>query len=160
MKPTISKKIILVGNFGVGKTSLIDKFVHHKFSENYLSSLGVKIDKKSIELEDSIVNLLIWDISGEISMQKINHSYYLAAHGIIYVYDLSRPSTFEKTAEDLIFFNTILPNAPLILAANKSDLIQESDLESISPFSEAIFTSAKEGKNVEILFSQIAQKLI
>ncbi len=160
MKTTVSKKIILVGNFGVGKTSLIEKFVHHKFSDNYLSTLGVKIDKKAIETEENIINLLIWDIAGEISMQKINHSYYLAAHGIIYVYDLSRPSTFEKTAEDIIFFNSILPNAPIVLAANKSDLIDKNDLELINPFKEAIFTSAKEGENVELLFTQIALKLV
>ena len=95
----ISKKICLVGDFSVGKTSLIRRFVENKFSDRYLSTVGVKISRKSIEVETAIasqlVNLLIWDIEGQTKFQSIATSYLKGASGSIIVADITRPETLE-----------------------------------------------------------------
>lgn len=158
----ISKKIILVGNFGVGKTSLVSRFVHEKFSDHYLTTIGVKIDKKVIELKGNHVNLILWDIAGETSSTKVPKNYILGAHGVMYVFDCTRPETFENLSEDIFLFRKEIPNAPLIVLGNKSDLLEESSIEKIkaSIKSEFLFTSAKTGENVEEAFLSLTNNLL
>ena len=67
----ISKKVILTGSFGVGKTSLFNRFIYQEFNDKYLTSIGVKVNKKQIKVEDKEVSLLVWDIAGEISQDKV-----------------------------------------------------------------------------------------
>ena len=161
----LSKKVILIGNFGVGKTSLTNAFVHKRFSEDYLTTLGVKIDKKTIEIaaqnddeEDTQVTLLIWDIAGEVAQEKVNKAYYLGCHGIIYVFDVTRPSTFEKMKEDLAYVATLLPKAQVIIVGNKVDLIDVNTLETGLKYD--YLSSAKTGENVEKMFLELSKKII
>jgi len=84
----ISKKVIITGSFGVGKTSLFNRFLYSKFDEKYLTTIGVKVDKKVINIDGQDLNLLIWDIAGEISQNKVPHSYFLGTSGVIYVFEL------------------------------------------------------------------------
>ncbi len=158
----ISKKIILIGNFGVGKTSLVRQFVHQKFSDEYLTTLGVKIDKKNVEINDTSVNMIIWDIAGEVSQTKVPTSYYLGSHGIIYVFDLTRPSTFQNVEDDLNYIQKLLPNVPICFTGNKKDLLTEEELQEtikVIPREVNFFTSALTGESIEEMFQYIAEKM-
>ena len=161
--PKISKKIILVGSFGVGKTSLMGRFVHHKFSEQYLSTLGVKIDKKVINIDDTELTMLLWDIAGEITQSKVPQSYFLGAAGIIFVFDLTRSSTYLNLASELEYLHKILPGVPYCIAGNKKDLLEDGALEKIKnelPIPCDFFTSARTGEHVEEIFTALGKKMI
>jgi len=159
----ISKKIVLIGHFGVGKTSLVKRFVQEKFSEEYHTSIGVKVDKKVVVLGDAKVSLLIWDIAGEASLESIPDSYLLGAHGSIYVFDYSREVTYENISDQISIIKNKLLNVPLVIVGNKSDLIDEYVREQILAeisLAGIISTSAKLGEGVESLFEDLARKLI
>ncbi|MCS6795702.1 MAG: Rab family GTPase [Raineya sp.] len=156
---TYSKKVILIGNFGVGKTSLTKRFVYQKFSEEYLTTLGVKIDKKIIELGEDLINLMIWDIAGEVTQTRVNTSYYLGSNGVLYVFDVTRPSTYENMQADIEYVQKILPNVPILKIANKADLISPEQLKQL-PVSYDFLCSAKTGENVENAFLALAQAMI
>lgn len=159
----LSKKIILLGHFGVGKTSLIKRFVHQIFSEEYITTIGVKIDKKVVSLNGKEVSLIIWDIAGENARQKVPESYKIGAHGVIFVFDLTRPSSYQKLAEDIEHMQNILPPIPFILVGNKLDLIDEERMAIIQqtlPDHDYIFSSAKTGAHVEDLFVNLTKLMI
>ena len=156
---TYSKKIILIGNFGVGKTSLTRQFVYQKFSEEYLTTLGVKIDKKVIELGENLVNLMIWDIAGEVTQTRVNTSYYLGSNGVMYVFDVSRPSTYEQMEADIEYVQNLLPNVPIIRIANKADLLSEEQIRQI-PVKYDFLCSAKNNQNVETAFQKLTQFML
>ena len=158
-----SKKVILLGNFGVGKTSLVRQYVFHKFSEEYMTTIGVRIDKKVVAIDEDEVSLIIWDIAGESTHQKIPDSYKLGAHGIIYVIDILRPSTYRSIEEEMFSLQELLPNAPIVKVANKIDLLTEKERVEIVndlPLNDYVLCSAKNGENVENAFHKLAGKLV
>ncbi|MEM9821132.1 MAG: Rab family GTPase [Bacteroidota bacterium] len=159
----ISKKVILTGSFGVGKTSLFNKFIYNKFSDKYLTTIGVKVNKKTISIDGRDLSLLIWDIAGEVSQDKVPTSYFLGASGIIYVFDLTRPSTYKKIKEDLAYLNEITKGAVIKIVGNKKDLVDEGQIAEVRAQIEQewdIITSAKTGENVEDLFHGMGRDLI
>ncbi|WP_020528563.1 Rab family GTPase [Flexithrix dorotheae] len=159
----ISKKVVLIGKYGVGKTSLIQQFVHQRFSEKYLTTIGVKIDKKTVNIDGTELNMLIWDIAGESTNTKIPKSYHLGAHGAIYVFDLTRPSTYENIVSELNNLKKLISNVPIQLVGNKSDLLDEKNIHQIInslPLEISFLTSAKTGKNVESMFSALGKALL
>ena len=159
----ISKKVILTGSFGVGKTSLFNRFIHQQFSDKYLTTIGVKVNNKSIKVGDETVSMMIWDIAGEVSQDKVPTSYFLGASGIIYVMDLSRPLTFTNLEADIQFLRELLPFGTIIIVANKRDLVNVEQLDSIKaelPRSLDYITSAKTGENVEELFFEMGKRLL
>lgn len=159
----VSKKIILTGSFSVGKTSLISRFVYQTFSAEYKTTLGVKIDRKTVELNDCIVNMMIWDIGGELSQTRVPETYFLGSGGIIYVFDISRPSGFAQIADDIEIIRHKLKNVPIVVVGNKIDLLDAVTLEEVKqilPVTTHFFTSAKEGINVEEVFTHIAQEMV
>lgn len=99
----ISKKIILTGSFGVGKTSLFNQFIHQTFDDKYITTIGVKVNNKVVEVNERKVSMMVWDIAGEVSQEKVPVAYFLGARGIIYVMDLSRPLTFNNLQADIFF---------------------------------------------------------
>ncbi|MEM0999135.1 MAG: Rab family GTPase [Bacteroidota bacterium] len=152
----ISKKVILLGHFGVGKTSLVRQFVHQKFSEEYLTTIGVKVDKKQIPVADRLLTMIIWDIEGGAVQSKLPQSYFLGAHGIIYVFDLTRPSTYGRIEDELAYFRDLLPKASLQIIGNKKDLLGAEELARFErEFSGQcdFLSSAKTGENVETMFA-------
>ena len=158
-----SKKVILTGSFGVGKTSLFNQFVFNQFSDKYLTTIGVKVNKKEIVVENQDLSLMIWDIAGEVTQNKVPNSYFLQASGIIYVYDLTRPMTLDKVNEDLDYLYNIVPNAVIKLIGNKKDLVTEEQAKQIIASSSVVtdfVTSAKTGENVENLFFQIGKEML
>ena len=159
----ISKKVILVGHFGVGKTSLIRRFVHQKFSDEYLTTIGVKIDKKVLQISGQEVTLIIWDIAGETNQVKTPKSYQLGAHGVLYVFDITRPSTYENLHEQLGYLNNLLPQARVEVIANKTDLLSAEEQENVISalqLDKIYATSAKTGENVEAIFEVLAKAMI
>lgn len=126
---TTAKKICLVGDFSVGKTSLIRRFVDNQFSDEYLSTVGVKLSRKLVNLPEQAdgssqnVELLIWDIEGQTQFKAIAPSYLQGAKGAIIVADVKRPDTLEHLHNHLALFFKINPTGKVIVALNKADLI-------------------------------------
>ena len=159
----INKKVILTGSFGVGKTSLFNQFLYQRFSDKYMTTIGVKVDKKAMEIEGESLTMLIWDIAGEVSQDKVPSSYFLGASGIIYVCDLSRPITFNNIEKDLEYLRKMLPGVAIKLVGNKRDFVTQEQVQSLQEnLANAfdILTSAKTGENVEHLFYEIGKELI
>ena len=158
-----SKKVILTGSFGVGKTSLFNQFIFSRFSDRYLTTIGVKVNKKVVNINGREVPLLIWDIAGEVAQDKVPNTYFLGASGIIYVFDLTRPLTYKNIKEDLEYLQDLLPGVLVKVVGNKKDLVDENEIikvreDCILPID--IITSAKTGENVEALFNNLAGELI
>lgn len=160
----ISKKIVLLGHFGVGKSSLIRRFVENTFSENYRVTIGVHIFKKEVHIpsgED--VSLVIWDLEGNDDINQTRPSYLIGTSGFIYVFDLSRPVTYSTLNPDLNYIKSNFPKTPLKVVGNKADLVtkdfikQNNDI--FKPFVD-YYTSAKTGSKVEDLFTRLATELI
>ncbi len=155
----IRKKIILIGDIGVGKTSLIKRFVKQEFSDEYLSTIGVRVDKKTIQLEEEIVHLLIWDLAGEIMQNKAYESYIKGAAGIIGVFDITRPSSLKSVKAHMISIESKNPDIEVMLIGNKLDLAEEFNVD-LSNISCDFLTSAKTGEKTNEALSQIAKTLI
>lgn len=161
----ISKKIVLIGHFGVGKTSLIRRFVENTFSEDYKVTIGVHISKKNIAISDgkTSVSLIIWDLEGQDDIKKTRISYLLGTHGFIYVFDLTRPETFKNLKSELSFLKENYPTIPVKVVGNKMDLVNKIYLTQYSDVFKPLvdyFVSAKTGSRVEMLFSKLANELI
>ena len=171
----VSRKICLLGDFGVGKTSLIRRFVDQQFSDQYLSTVGVKISRKLVESttpesqQPFSLQLLVWDIEGSTKFKAVSSSYLQGAKGVIIVGDMTRQDTLTHLAEHLQHFSVINPTGRAVIALNKSDLIEPEKLENLLPkfqFADqgnvlATYpTSAKTGENVDAIFQLLVQNLI
>ncbi len=160
----IKKKIILTGSFGVGKTSLFSRFIYSEFDEKYLTTIGVKVDKKTINIDnDTNLNIMLWDIAGEVAQDKVPLSYFLGTSGIIYVFDLTRPMTYNNIMADIEYLKNILPEATVKIIGNKKDLVTTTHIESVIsglPVECDMTTSAKTGENVEQLFQSMGEALM
>ncbi len=176
---TLSKKICLVGDYAVGKTSLVRRFVDRQFSDRYLSTIGVKISRKLVPLPEddqyedlthpTAVQLLIWDVEGQTKFQRIAPSYLQGSSGSIIVADVTRPDTLEHLRDHVNLVRTISPAGSVILALNKADLIDPSELEKITNRLESLvlaeqcplyWTSAKSGDNVDRIFTELSSALV
>lgn len=159
----ISKKVILTGSFGVGKTSLFNRFIFSRFSDKYLTTIGVKVNKKTLNINGRELSMLVWDIAGEVSQDKVPTSYFLGASGVLYVFDLTRPSTFANIKTDLEYLNKVIPDTIIKVVGNKMDLVSAEELTGIKaniqhPWD--ILTSAKTGDHVEELFNELGVSLL
>lgn len=159
----IQKKICMVGVFGTGKTCLVQQYVHSIFSVKYLTTVGVKIDKKQVKVGDTDVNLLLWDLEGRDGVRDITTSYIRGAHGVIYVADGTRPETVQQLSDIRNLVADAVGDIPSIIALNKIDLTNEWKLtpeQEESAGGEGIHrlkTSAKTGQGVEAAFQWLAQ---
>lgn len=163
----IQKKICLLGDFAVGKTSLVRRYIEGSFDDKYLSTIGIKISRKLLTRVGYQLNLLIWDLAGGEKFSGHDKNYLRGAAGALLVCDLTRSETFpilSKYAQQLI---EISPEAEMIIAANKADLIEGdlaslTDLEALSKSlaCQFLFTSAKTGENVENIIEILADKLV
>ncbi|NEP41951.1 MAG: GTP-binding protein [Okeania sp. SIO2H7] len=160
----------MVGDFGVGKTSLIRRFVDRQFSDKYLSTVGVKISKKKVDLsEEKSVQLLIWDLEGHTKFKAIAPSYLQGASAAIIAADVTRQETIDNMEERLQLFLSVNPKGMAIFALNKADLIEPEqvaklleDIKEKQPdrVIAAYSTSAKTGENVDEMFNLISAKMI
>ena len=159
-----TKKICVIGDFGVGKTSLVARFVHHAFSDKYLSTVGVSIKTKIVRLDTSQqVKLIIWDIAGEDALSSTAERYLRGANGLLVVADGTRPATLESADKLLLEAQSKIGEVPAIRLINKADLTQEwaaTELTETSAIKDMVTTSAKTGLNVEAAFEQMAGSLV
>ena len=151
----LAYKVVMVGDFGVGKTSLVKRFVENSFSEEYLSTIGVAISKK--RLNDS--TLMLWDIEGHTEFKPIFKQYLLGAKGFVIVADINRQNTIDSIAKHIELCHNVVADAPICIALNKSDLhynLPDESIEELKKLSPSILeivkTSAKESQMVEELF--------
>lgn len=162
----LQKKVCMVGAFATGKTSLVERFVKSIYSEIYQTTVGVKIDKKTVNLGKQEVNMILWDIHGEDEFQKVRMSYLRGSSGYILVVDGTRRYTFDKAIMLQHRVEETVGTVPFILLLNKSDLTDEWDIDegAIAELSEkgwtVIKTSAKTGLGVEEAFFILAKKMI
>lgn len=158
-----SKKIILLGHFGVGKSSLVKRFVHSMFSSDYQTTIGVKIDKKVLLTPTHEMKMLLWDIEGAPDQTRLPRSYFMGAHGILYVCDVTRPATYERLDEAIPQLHEKSPGAALVVLGNKTDLVgdqQIDDLTAAHPDRFDFLCSAGTGVNVESAFETLAHKIL
>ena len=167
------KKICLIGPGGVGKTSLIKRFILNIFDDKYLRTLGTKVSKKVVNLEfpekELQVNLtmMVWDIMGQESFRPIlQDSYFFGTEGCLAVCDSTNVETMEALDEWVASLHKIAKDAQLIILANKSDLSESQvvDKEKLETFASrynapCFFTSAKTGDNVEKAFYELGKLL-
>jgi small GTP-binding protein len=158
----LQKKICMVGVFGTGKTALVQRFVHSIFSARYLSTVGVKIDRKEIAVNGQPVMLLLWDLEGRDDHHDINPSYLRGAHGLIYVVDGTRRETCSQMFEIRDVVTAQLGAIPSVVAINKTDLTDQWQLTAADEAAvdargiHRIRTSAKTGEGVEAMFQWLA----
>ncbi len=164
---SVKKKIVLLGDGAVGKTSLIRRFVMNKFDEKYITTIGTRVSKKILTVENYEVTLMIWDILGQKGYERVQWASFKGADGALLVTDLTRKSTFDSFESYWIpELYKIAPNIPLVFLGNKRDLpnweVQEEDIKSIADKYGAVYhlTSAKTGDNVEKAFLEITRFII
>jgi small GTP-binding protein len=165
----ITKKICLLGDFNVGKTSLIRRFVEDKFSDQYLSTVGVKVSRKSIDIHTNLdvnqVNLIVWDLEGQTKFKEITPNYLKGASGAIIVADLTRSNSLNNITQHINLFLEINPHSAIAIALNKADLVPVEKLTKLmelysfydcKQIVKTYKTSAKTGEGVVDLFQELA----
>jgi len=164
----IQKKICLLGDFGVGKTSLIRRFVEDRFDDRYLTTIGVKISRKTIARSYGSMSMLIWDLAGSTGFDSISNSSYMqGTAGAVIVCDITRRETLAIFSEYARQARIMNPKIHLVFVCNKADLenervITDEDLSSVSStFGDGMYflSSAKTGERVEDAFFSLAEKI-
>lgn len=156
----------MVGAFATGKTSLVSRFVFSLFSEKYLTTVGVKIDKKALDVKERNVNLILWDLYGEDEFQKIRLSYLRGSSGYLLVVDGTRRSTLEKAFSLQTRVEETIGKVPFVLVLNKWDLTDEWEIDNteideiVQKGWTVMKTSAKNGLGVEEVFHTLAHKIV
>lgn len=160
----IQKKICMLGAYAVGKTSLVSRYVHSIFSDKYHTTVGVKIDKKVLELGGQSLNLVLWDLYGEDQFQRIQSFYLRGSSGYLLVADGTRANTLEAAVSIQQRAQEALGKVPFVLLVNKRDLdweLEDSDLEPLREQGWMIlYTSAKTGEGVEEAFELLAGRML
>lgn len=160
----LQKKICMLGAFSVGKTSLVRRFVQSTFSDAYLTTVGVKIDKKTMQAGDRTLDLILWDMAGEDDVSTIRMSYLRGSAGYLLIADGTRAVTLEVARSLHERVRTELGDLPFTLLLNKRDLddwsVADSDISSLRQAGWSIrTTSAKTGEGVEEAFRELADRL-
>ena len=157
-------KILIIGDSGVGKSSILLNFTKNIFTDSFISTIGVDFKVKTISIEDKIVKLQIWDTAGQERFKTITSSYYRGGHGVIIVFDLTNRNSFENVS---IWLNEIKSfngnDIPKLLVGNKSDLKEEREVSKteIEEFIEQnelsyLETSSKDSINIYNIFESIS----
>ena len=159
--PLIQKKIALLGAAGVGKTSLVRRFVSSLFDDKYLSTIGVKVDKKAVKVDVQDVMLMIWDVAGAEEHFSVPTSYVRGAAGYILVADGTRPESFATAVDIVEQVGRDLGSLPFVFVVNKKDLAgwraDGPHADALRPRSVAtLASSAKTGEGVEEAFQRLA----
>lgn len=158
----IQKKLCMVGSFGVGKTSLVKRYVQSIFSEKYHTTVGVKIDKKDVIVGPETIRMMIWDLAGDDAFARLRTTFVRGSAGYLLVADGTRMQTLDVALELNRQIQDATGKLPFVLVVNKFDLASawEIDTNRITALEEAgvkVFrTSAKDGFGVESVFEHFA----
>jgi len=159
-------KILMVGDSGVGKSSLLLRFTDDSFTGNFISTIGVDFKVRNTEVDGKTIKMQIWDTAGQERFRTITSSYYRGAHGVILVYDVTDQASFNNSRQWLTEIDRYAcgPVAKL-LVGNKTDLPNrvvstETGKEFASQFNLRFFeASAKDGSNVEKCFGELVKDI-
>ena len=170
IQPDYNFKILLLGDAAVGKTSLVQRFVHDRFDSSYLMTIGMEPSEKHVDLKDGTrVALSIWDLAGQERFRFIRHTFYTGAKAAILVYDLTRSATLKDVKKwDKEFVENCGSNVVKVLVGNKEDLknqiaIEQSESDDVHKKIKShlnIKTSALTGAQVDDAFTKIAELLV
>jgi small GTP-binding protein len=159
-------KVCVLGAFGVGKTSLVARFVTSIFSDKYLTTVGVKIAQKAVHVDSRDVNLILWDIQGEDEFYQVRPSYLRGASGALLVADGTRKDTLDTAIRLRETLREAAGGVPSLLLLNKNDLTEEWGIEEeviagISrPDQSVLRTSAKTGLGVDDAFLRLTRSML
>ena len=162
----ISKKVCMLGGFSVGKTSLVERYVHSIFSDKYLSTVGVKISKKALSVNGTDMTLVLWDMEGKDIYAKVNLAYLRGSMGFFTVADGTRKETLETAVGLRAVALEIAGNVPSYLLINKADIREQWEITEsmLAPLIEQgvhiLYTSAKTGEGVEEAFTGVAEGML
>lgn len=165
----MQRKVCLLGDFAVGKTSLVRRYVYNRFEADYLATIGVHVSRKEVTLAATgkQLVLVLWDLAGGETFSHMEASYYRGGAGAVLVADVLRPDTFSILNTYATTFTQINRNAALVFACNKIDLAPETApyerrMQELSARWKAPYflTSALDGAQVEAAFQALAQSLI
>ena len=166
-KETKKLKVILLGEIGVGKSSLISRFVNNKFSSFTQSSIGDEVKTKKVPVDQNLnVDLLIHDPTNEEKLGKFTKNYYLDAHGAMIVYDLTNEKSFQKVKYWMEELNSNAPSDIIFcILGNKSDLtadrvVKFEDVKALAGDNLNYEASAKSGSNVNLAFEQLTYAIV
>ena len=168
---TYSKKICLLGDFSVGKTSLVRRFVHDRFDDQYISTIGVKVSRKTVmapgSQEIAEMTMMIWDLAGSQEFSAVTASYLRGAAGAILVCDMTRADTLKNLARYVDDLRKVVGSIQLVVAANKLDLsaqhqISPPQVAAVAATFDAPYflTSAKVGEEVDVMFRDLGKLLL
>ena len=162
----LHKKICILGDFAVGKTSLAERFVYGRFNTACSSSIGVHIYRKTYKsMPDQQTQIMIWDLAGEDKLDPILTSYLQGSSAALIVGDLSRGNTIRSLEKHILRFQEIVPHTPMVIAGNKCDLdYDEENMLALTKLgqenhSPVMITSAKTGQSVENCFHALVQEM-
>ena len=162
----ISKKICMLGAFAVGKTALVQQYVHSIFTDRYLSTVGVKISKKTLRVDDREVSLVLWDLEGKDDYVDVNISYLRGAMGFFTVADGTRQETLDVALSLRNMAVNLVGYVPHMLLINKADLassweVSEERLAALQAEGLPIVrTSAKTGLAVNDSFTALTKAML
>ena len=162
----IRKKICMLGAFAVGKTSLVRRYVKQLFSEEYYTTVGVRIDRKTVKLDDNLIEMVLWDIHGEEELKKVQQSYLTGSSGNIFVADVTRKETLKVIIGIKQETERVIGKVPFVLVLNKIDLADEikMDLGAVEQLKKEGWkvqkASAKTGDGVEDAFRTLATDMV
>jgi small GTP-binding protein len=161
-------KVMICGDYAVGKTSLVRRFSTGTFSHDYKTSIAVSFVNTEVVIEGFRIDLAIWDTAGQERFQKIRKEYYKNSNAVIFVYDLTRPETYHHIEERWKpeVDSVILGYTP-VLVGTKADLVEQRVVttrsgEDLANLIGAAYyeTSALTGQNVEDAFNNLAKFLL
>ncbi len=164
----IQRKVCLIGDFAVGKTSLFHRFVYNRFSETYLTTVGVLIQRKVVEVGSQQVTMILWDMEGGKDSTSLKASSLAGAAGAVIVCDLTRVGSIlhcQGYAESL---RNMKPDIRLMLAGNKYDLIDSDSHAHLAVVRQVAkkenlpmtLTSAMTGEGIEEMFQSLGESLL
>ena len=126
MTQMLQKKVCMIGAFAVGKPSLVSRFVHSTFSEKYLTTVGVKIDRHAVKVDGKELGLILWDLHGEDDFQTVRPSYLRGSAGYLLVVDPTRADTMTTALSICRANHEVLSNLPFIVVTASEDLNRRS----------------------------------
>jgi small GTP-binding protein len=162
----LQKKICMLGSFAVGKTSLVRRFVESIYSDVYQTTVGVKVDRKNVQVNGTDLTLVLWDIYGEDDYQKMHWTYLRGASGYLLVADGTRKATIDKAFSLEQRAREEVGVIPFVFVINKCDLSQDWEVDSAlqAQLTEKnwnlLRSSAKTGEGVEEAFALLARKML
>jgi len=155
----VRKKIFLIGDFNVGKTSVIKQYITHTFHEKTLDTIGMKISKKQFFIDNKTYELLLCDLEGSTLDGDISKTYYNGMDGAIFVADASRHESMKGLKRHINMFEEINPGIPYLIAYNKIDILDKDQQKLLGTEENIFLTSAKNNMNIDELFTAIAKKI-